>query len=158
MVVVEVFKKTMGSIVEDSGGEHHLPPEIVGGPFFDHVRHPRNRGAVAGADGCAVGVGSCGDSVEISLRLQDDTISAIGHRPRGCDYTVACASAVTELAGGKTVEEALLLQPEDVDRLLGGLPEDHLHCARLAVNTLGEAIADAYRTVALSAKDKGDGQ
>jgi nitrogen fixation protein NifU and related proteins len=83
-----------------------------------------------------------------SVRLHGRHHRQIGHIPRGCDYTVACASAVTDLAKGKTVDEALLLQPEDVERELGGLPEDHHHCARLAVNTLGEAIADAYRTVA----------
>jgi nitrogen fixation NifU-like protein len=49
------------------------------------------------------------------------------------------------LAVGKTLDEALQLQPEDVERELGGLPVDHRHCARLAVNTLGEAIADTYR-------------
>ena len=135
----------MSSIPEETGGDPSAPPERVGGRFFEHVRCPRNQGALAEADGRAVGVGSCGDSLEISLRLYGDTIVQIGHVPRGCDYTVACASAVTDLAKGKTVDEALLLQPEDVEHALDGLPEDHRHCARLAVNTLGEAIADAYR-------------
>ncbi len=96
------------------------------------------------ADGRAVGVGSCGDSLEITLRLQGETIAEIGWWPIGCDYTVACGRAVSSLALGRTLEQALRLQPEDVERVLGGLPEDHHHCARLAVNTLGEAIADTY--------------
>lgn len=79
------------------------------------------------------------------MRLADDIIAAIGHIPQGCMYTIACASAVCGLALGKTLDEALLIQPEDVERELGGLPEDHRHCARLAVNTLGEALAEAYR-------------
>jgi len=49
------------------------------------------------------------------------------------------------LATGCSIEQALKLQPEDVARKLGELPEDHLHCARLAINTLGDAIAEYYR-------------
>ncbi len=97
------------------------------------------------ADGRAIGVGSCGDSLEITLRLQGETIAEIGYCPKGCHFTVACGRAVSSLALGRTVEQALSLQPEDVEQELGGLPEDHRHCARLAVNTLGEAIADSYR-------------
>ena len=111
-------------------------------------------GSVVDAQGRAVGVGSCGDSIEIALRLEGETIAEIGHVPRGCAYTVACASAVSSLAKGRSLDAALLLQPEDVELELGGLPEDHRHCARLAVNTLGEAIADAYRLIAASTHRK----
>jgi nitrogen fixation NifU-like protein len=52
---------------------------------------------------------------------------------------------MSEMAKGKSLEDALRLQPQDIDTLLGGLPSDHLHCARLAVNSLGEAIDDYYR-------------
>lgn len=119
--------------------------EHLSGQFVQHARYPHNMKTVANLHGRAMGKGSCGDAVEISLTLDGETIVDIGHQPYGCAYTVACASAVTDLAKGKTVEQALALQPEDVEHLLGGLPEDHLHCARLAVNTLGEAIAEAYR-------------
>lgn len=119
--------------------------EHLSDQFLQHARHPQNMKTVANPHGLAMGKGSCGDAVEISLALEGETIVDIGHQPYGCAYTVACASAVTVLAKGKTVEEALALQPEDVEQMLGGLPEDHFHCARLAVNTLGEAIAEAYR-------------
>jgi nitrogen fixation NifU-like protein len=119
----------------------------VSGRFAQHARFPENFGLVEGAQGTATGVGSCGDAVEIAVRLEKDTIAAIGHIPKGCVYTVACASAVCVLAHGKSVDEALALSADDVAGELGGLPEDHLHCARLAVNTLGEAIADAYKAV-----------
>ncbi len=102
-------------------------------------------GCLINADGRALGVGSCGDRLEITLRLRGEVIAEIGCRPQGCHYTVACARAIGSLALGRTLEQALRLQPEDVERALGGLPEDHRHCARLAVNTLGEAIADTYR-------------
>ena len=69
--------------------------------------------------------------------------------PQGCVYTLVCASAMSELAKGRDLDQALELEPHDVADALGGLPEDHLHCARLAVNTLGEAIADYYRRASL---------
>jgi nitrogen fixation NifU-like protein len=77
--------------------------------------------------------------------VDGERISDIRQMPRGCAFTIACASAMTELARNRTLEQALEITPQEVEAELGGLPQDHLHCARLAVNTLGEAIADCYR-------------
>jgi nitrogen fixation NifU-like protein len=113
--------------------------------FIRHVNLPSNLGGIEQPAGRAVGVGQCGDSVEVTLKLNGERISDIRHLPRGCAFTIACASAMTELARSRTLEQALEITPQDVEAELVGLPEDHLHCARLAVNTLGEAIADCYR-------------
>ena len=124
--------------------------------FQEHAANPLYLGRLDHADGKAKGVGTCGDSIEIYVCLEKseaagdvgDTaglkIGSIGHMPIGCGYTVACASAVCKMAVGKTMDQALLITPEGLDKELGGLPEDHMHCARLAVNTLGEALSDAY--------------
>ena len=119
--------------------------EQLGSAFEQHARHPQNMHAVPMPHGKSMGIGSCGDSVEMAIRIEGEKIVEIGHLPNGCAYTIACASAVTMLAKGKTIDEALAIQPEDVEQSLGGLPEDHKHCARLAVNTLGEAIAETYK-------------
>ena len=92
-----------------------------------------------------MGVGSCGDKLRVDLRIAADMLKEVKCSPQGCLFTTACASAMSVLATGCTIEQALNLQPEDVVNELEGLPEDHLHCARLAVNTLGEAIAEYYR-------------
>jgi nitrogen fixation NifU-like protein len=113
--------------------------------FIRHVNVPSNLGVIELPSGRALGVGQCGDSVEVMLTVIDQRIADIRCRPRGCAFTIACASAMSELARHRTLEEALEISPQDVEAELGGLPEDHLHCARLAVNTLGEAIADCYR-------------
>jgi nitrogen fixation NifU-like protein len=113
--------------------------------FIRHVNVPSNLGTVEPPSGRAVGVGQCGDSVEVTLKVIDERIADIRYQPRGCAFTIACASAMSELARGRTLDQALEISPQDVEAELGGLPEDHLHCARLAVNTLGEAIADCYR-------------
>ncbi|MBW2370479.1 MAG: iron-sulfur cluster assembly scaffold protein, partial [Deltaproteobacteria bacterium] len=65
--------------------------------------------------------------------------------PDGCLNTRVCANALGELVKGKRIETALDLVPEDIAAELDGLPKDHMHCARLAVNSLGEAIDDYYQ-------------
>jgi len=88
--------------------------------------------------------------MEVFLKIESGAIADIKVFPQGCVYTLVCASAMSELAKGRDLEQALELEPHHVADALGGLPEDHLHCARLAVNTLGEAVADYYRRAALS--------
>jgi len=119
-------------------------PGKVGEEFLRLARSPRNIGSLANPSGKGWAQGQCGDSIEVSLRIEKDAITDIKVQPRGCVYTLVCASAMSELAQGLKVDHALNLEPQDVVIALGGLPEDHLHCARLAVNTLGEAIADYY--------------
>lgn len=118
------------------------PVQTVSRLFLSHAENPKNLGELAAANGMAVGVGSCGDTLTVKLLVEKGVIEDIKCLPNGCRYTVVCASMVSEIAKGLPLDEALKLQPEDVDTLLGGLPPDHLHCARLAVNTLGEAIED----------------
>jgi nitrogen fixation NifU-like protein len=77
--------------------------------------------------------------VFLTLFQMEDPIKVF---PHGCVYTLVCASAMSELAKGRDLDQALELDPEEVVAALGGLPKDHMYCARLAVNTLGEAIAD----------------
>ena len=95
-------------------------------------------------------MGKCGDAIEVSQRIDLGTIADIKVLPHGCLYTLVGASAMSELAKGRDLDQALELEPHHVADALGGLPEDHRHCARLAVNTLGEAIADYYRRASLS--------
>jgi len=105
--------------------------------------------------GQAIGVGQCGDSIDVRLNVESGRISAIDCQPHGCMFTAACSSAAGQLAFGKTVEEALEITPEDVEAELGGLPEDHKHCARLAINTLGEAISEYLRAEAMKFNHRG---
>jgi nitrogen fixation NifU-like protein len=117
----------------------------AGSRFWRHAQAPCNLGRCAHPSASATGVGSCGDKLRVDLHVQDNAIDQIRCKPEGCVYTVACASAMSVLAQGRKIDEALQIQPEDVVQELDGLPNDHLHCARLAVNTLGEAIAEYYR-------------
>jgi nitrogen fixation NifU-like protein len=125
-------------------------PGDVGEQFLRVARYPKNIGSLNNPSGQGTALGKCGDSIEVSLKIESGAITDIKVFPRGCLYTLVCASAMSELAKGRNLDQALELEPHHVAEALGGLPEDHLHCARLAVNTLGEAIADYYRRGALA--------
>lgn len=85
--------------------------------------------------------GPCGDTMGISLKVRDKKIVNAGFW-NGYGATTACGSMTTEMAKGKTIEEALGIGQKEILEALEGLPEDHIHCALLAANTLGAAIED----------------
>lgn len=132
------------------------PPDRPSEQFLRLARRPVNIGGLDNPSGIGFAVGQCGDSLKVSLRITDDAITDIGVFPLGCVYTQVCAAAICELAMGRDLERALEIEPQDVVAALGGLPEDHVHCARLAVNTLGEAIADYYRRISHSGSNGSD--
>lgn len=115
--------------------------------LLEHVIHPRHLGRVPRADGLARVRGACGDSIEFSIRVREGRIEDLGHVPDGCAVTLACASAASVLAEGLTLAEARsAVSPMAIDAALGGLPEDHEHCARLAASAFWAAIDDALVT------------
>ena len=107
--------------------------------------HAQNLGRLDDPDSYVSVTGVCGDTVEMSLNITDGRISDVRFMTDVCGFTIACSSYVTRTARGKTIEEALLTKPEDVDKYFEGLPEDHKHCATLSVVTLGAAIGN-YRS------------
>ncbi len=131
-------------------------PGQVGEQFLHLAQQPRNIGFLENPSGKGVAVGQCGDSIEVSLRIDSGAIADIRVLPHGCVYTLVCASAMSELAMGRDLDRALEIEPQHVVAALGGLPEDHMHCARLAVNTLGEAIADYYKRASSNGSNSSD--
>jgi len=114
---------------------------------IDHAQNPRNMGGIENADGEGTIKGPCGDTMHISLKVKDGNITNAGFQTDGCGTTVASGSMITEMARGKRVAEALKISQQDVLDALGDLPEDSVHCALLASNTLKEAVKDymSYR-------------
>jgi len=110
--------------------------------FIDHAISTKNIGTLEYASGRAKGSTDCGDAVEVQLRVSEYTIADIKCIPQGCLNIRACADALAELVKGKRIEMAQELEPEDVATELDQLPEDHMHCAQLVVDTLREAIND----------------
>lgn len=112
---------------------------------MDHFRNPRNVGEIPDADGVGtVGNPVCGDMMTIHIKVKDDRIADIKFKTFGCGAAVATSSMVTELARGKTLEEAMKITRADVAEELGGLPPIKMHCSNLAADALHSAIED-YR-------------
>ena len=114
--------------------------EVYSEIAIDHALNPRNMGNMEAADGYASVTGPCGDTMDIWLKVKDDTIVKAIFITDGCGTTIAAGSMVTELAKGKNTSQALRTSQEDVLAALNGLPEESKHCALLAANTLKAAV------------------
>ena len=112
--------------------------------FLVHALTPLNVGIIPNADGKSNPTGSCGDSIELYLRIEGGKVSDARFLTDGCMHTVACGSALTGLVKGMELDQAAKVGFLEVEEAVGGLPEDHRHCASLAAQALEEAIAD-YR-------------
>ena len=109
---------------------------------IDHIQRPRNVGNINDPDGFASVTGPCGDTMKIWLKVLNNTIKQATFWTDGCGTTIAAGSMVTEMIKGKTIANALRMAQQDVLEALGGLPEESVHCALLAANTLKEAAKD----------------
>ncbi|MGQ9788016.1 MAG: Fe-S cluster assembly scaffold protein NifU [Candidatus Hadarchaeaceae archaeon] len=110
---------------------------------MDHFRNPRNMGEIPDADGIGtVGNPVCGDMMTIYIKVKDNRIADIKFKTFGCGAAVATSSMTTELAKGKTIEEALRITRDDVAKDLGGLPPVKMHCSNLAADALHAAVKD----------------
>lgn len=110
---------------------------------LEHFRNPRNVGVIEDADGMGtVGNPVCGDLMTMYIKVRDDRIVDIKFQTFGCGAAIATSSMATELAKGKTLEEALKITKQTVAEALGGLPPQKMHCSNLAADALKRAIAD----------------
>ncbi len=110
---------------------------------MDHFRSPRNVGVMEDADGVGeMGNPLCGDMMSIYLKIEDDRIKDIKFQTFGCGAAIAVSSMLTELAKGKTLDEAKKISNKDVAKALEGLPKNKLHCSNLGADALHQAIQD----------------
>ena len=97
---------------------------------------------VTDPDGYGKRTGDCGDTVEFFLTCKNNLILSSSFQVQGCMNTTACSNTVAKFIQNKTIESAWKISPEKVNRFLETLPEDHFHCAELAVGALYLALAD----------------
>lgn len=112
---------------------------------MDHFANPRNVGEIPDADGVGtVGNAVCGDIMQMYIKVKNDIIEDIKFKTFGCGAAIATSSMITELAMGKTLEEAEQITNQAVAEALDGLPPIKMHCSNLAAEALHAAIED-YR-------------
>ncbi len=110
---------------------------------MDHFQNPRNVGEIENADGVGTeGNPTCGDLMTIYIKVEDNIITDVKFKTFGCGAAIATSSMITEMAIGKTIEEALKISRNDVADELEGLPPVKMHCSNLAADALRAAIAD----------------
>jgi nitrogen fixation NifU-like protein len=112
---------------------------------MDHFTNPRNVGEIEDPDGIGkVGNPVCGDMMEFYIKVTDGIIEDVKFKTFGCGAAIAVSSMVSEMAKGKTLEEALSITNKAVAEELGGLPGNKMHCSNLGADALHKAIED-YR-------------
>ena len=113
---------------------------IYSDKVVEEFYNPKNLGRMSEAEAHGIVEGWCGDTMEIYLRLNGDKIEEASFMTDGCGPSVACGSMLTTMVTAKSLEEAGEILPEDLIEALDGLPEESAHCAKLAVDTLQNAI------------------
>jgi nitrogen fixation NifU-like protein len=109
--------------------------------LLDHFEHPRNSGELPDADAeVRIENPACGDILELAVKLNAGRISEIRFRSKGCVPAMACASAMTELAKGRPLQEAKAIGKAEVINAVGGVPAASGHAAQLAIDALRAAL------------------
>lgn len=112
---------------------------------MDMFQNPKNMGEIENPDGIGrVGNPKCGDLMELYIKVEDDIITDVKFKTFGCAAAIATSSMITEMAVGKTLDEAMKITRQDVADELEGLPPVKMHCSNLAADALQAAIED-YR-------------
>ena len=110
---------------------------------MDHFSNPRNIGEIENADGVGeVGNPVCGDMMSFYINIEDNKIADIKFKTFGCVAAIAVSSMVTEMAMGKTLNEAKKITKKSVAESLDGLPKQKMHCSNLGADALAKAIED----------------
>ena len=107
---------------------------------INEYRNPSNFGVIDNPDAVGKTKGPCGDTMQIMLKIDNGKVTDVRFWTDGCGTSIACGSMLTKMIKGKTIEEIFAITSEKLNDELDGLPENHVHCTVLAVNTLKKTI------------------
>jgi len=117
--------------------------ELYSGKVMEHFANPRNVGEISDANGIGVeGDPGCGDVLKIWLKIEDEHIAEIKFKCLGCPAAIATTSAFTEYVKGMHINDAVEVNGDKVDEMMGGLPETKRHCSVLGPGALYNAVMD----------------
>jgi nitrogen fixation protein NifU and related proteins len=115
---------------------------------MQHFINPQNVGEIKDADGIGeVGNPVCGDMMTFYIKVKDNKLEDVKFKTFGCGAAIAVSSMVSQIAKGKTIEEALKITNKDVADELGGLPKNKLHCSNLGADALHAAINNYLKKI-----------
>jgi nitrogen fixation NifU-like protein len=110
---------------------------------IEHLKRPRNMGEMENADGVGEAQNPvCGDTMRLFIKVETDRIIDATFLTFGCGAAIASSSITTEMIKGKTIEEALMISDQVIDKALGGLPPTKAHCSILAEKAIRAAVLD----------------
>jgi nitrogen fixation NifU-like protein len=116
---------------------------IYSDKVMDHFTNPRNVGEISNPDGIGEeGNPVCGDMMTFYIKVKDNRLEDVKFKTFGCGAAIAVSSMVSEMAKGRTIEEARKITPELVAKELEGLPKNKFHCSNLGAQALNKAIDD----------------
>jgi nitrogen fixation NifU-like protein len=116
---------------------------IYSDKVMDHFTNPRNVGEISNPDGIGEeGNPVCGDMMTFYIKVKDNRLEDVKFKTFGCGAAIAVSSMVSEMAKGKTLDEARKITPELVAKELEGLPKNKFHCSNLGAQALNKAIDD----------------
>ncbi len=111
--------------------------------LLDHASKPHNRALLEPADGHgAMRNPVCGDLLEVTVRIEDGMIQAMGWDGKGCVPSIGVASMLSEMVVGRPVDEVMALTEAQLIEAVGGLPTTKLHSAALGVGALRAALRE----------------
>jgi nitrogen fixation NifU-like protein len=125
------------------GREEEMNMPIYSEKVMDHFTNPRNVGEISNPDGVGEeGNPVCGDMMTFYIKVKDNRLEDVKFKTFGCGAAIAVSSMVSEMAKGKTIDEARKITPELVAKELEGLPKNKFHCSNLGAQALNKAIDD----------------
>ena len=128
-----------------AGGLQNSTLKGLSEKFKAELLNPQNIGKIDDPDSYVRVTGVCGDTIEMYLSVKSGKIINIKFLTNGCGATIACSSYVTRISKGKSIESAFKIKPKDIDNYFEGLPDEHKHCAKLAVITLKAVLKEYAR-------------
>jgi nitrogen fixation NifU-like protein len=131
------FDKFIQEIQEEINEEEEA---IYSKKVIEEYNNPKNLGRMTDSDSFGKVKGTCGDTMEFYLKINNNRIGEITFMTDGCGTTVACGSILTTMVREKSLDDAMAITKDDLLKALDGLPDENLHCAALAVGTLRKAI------------------
>ncbi|MDP2268886.1 MAG: iron-sulfur cluster assembly scaffold protein [Deltaproteobacteria bacterium] len=118
---------------------------------IEHFSNPRNAGVIENADGVGeVGDPDCGDFMRVYIKIEGHIVTDVKYQIKGCPASIACASAMTEMAIGQDLDDVMMLSDDDIVVALDGLPEFKVHCSALGAGGLQKAVIDYFDKRAVS--------